>query len=161
MDSLTIRRMVESDLNQVAELELRCFSIPWTRGMLEEELANAYALYLVVATGDRVVGYAGAWIVFDEGHITNIAVDPAARRRGTGRILLAALIEGMQGRGVLAATLEVRRGNAPAIAMYQSFGFTTKGVRRGYYADNNEDALIMWVRLRDDGMQEEYRQGNE
>lgn len=151
---LTFRRMTERDLNQVAELELRCFSIPWTRGMLEEELANEHALYLVAAAGDRVVGYAGAWIVFEEGHITNIAVDPDARRRGVGRLLLAALIEGMQGGGVTAATLEVRRGNEPAIAMYRSFRFTTKGVRRGYYADNNEDALIMWVRLRDDGMQE-------
>jgi ribosomal-protein-alanine N-acetyltransferase len=154
-----IHRMSDEDLEQVAALESRCFSIPWTRGMLEEELSNDRALYLVAATGARIVGYAGAWLICDEGHITNIAVDSDVRRKGVGRLLLAALLEGMQGAGVTAATLEVRRGNSPAIALYSSFGFIVEGVRRGYYADNNEDALIMWSRLANAGMHDANRQG--
>jgi len=158
-DGVIIRRMTEADLGQAVELELRCFSVPWTRGMLEEELANEHALYLAAAAGEQILGYAGAWLVFEEGHITNIAVDPNARRKGIGRLLLTALLEGMQGGGVTSATLEVRRGNAAAIALYASFGFTVEGIRRGYYPDNHEDALIMWIRFQDSGMQNPIRQG--
>jgi len=142
-----IRRMAERDLAGLAGVEARCFSIPWSRGMLEEELANPGALYLVAERDGELIGYAGAWIIFEEGHITNLAVDPSARRTGVGKTLLAALIEGLRGAGVHSATLEVRRGNAPAITLYRSFGFSVEGVRRGYYSDNNEDALIMWARF--------------
>ena len=142
-----IRRMEPADLDQLAVLEQRCFSIPWSRAMLAEELANDRALYLVAAQNDQLLGYAGCWVVFDEGHITNIAVDPQARRRGIGRSLLAALLEGITGAGAMSATLEVRRGNQSAISLYQSFGFSVDGVRRGYYQDNREDALVMWKRF--------------
>lgn len=158
-DPIIIRRMTEADLGQATELELRCFSVPWTRGMLEEELANEHALYLVAAVGEQVLGYAGAWLVFEEGHITNIAVDPDVRRKGIGRLLLTALLEGMQGGGVTSATLEVRRGNTAAITLYASFGFTAEGMRRGYYPDNQEDALIMWSHFQDAGMQNPNRLG--
>ncbi len=158
-EEVIIRRMTEADLDQAAELELRCFSVPWTLGMLEEELANEHALYLAAAHGEQILGYAGAWLVFEEGHITNIAVDPDTRRKGIGRLLLSALIEGMQGGGVTSATLEVRRGNTAAIALYASFGFKVEGMRRGYYPDNDEDALIMWSRFQETGMQNPNRQG--
>ncbi len=159
MSGLNIRRMAEGDLSRLAEVETRCFTIPWSRSMLEEELANPNALYLVAEQDDMILGYAGSWLVFDEGHITNIAVEPSARRTGVGRTLLAALLEGMHGAGVRSATLEVRRGNAPAIALYQSFGFVVEGVRRGYYNDNNEDALIMWVQMTESGNGNQSRQG--
>ncbi len=144
---MVIRRMEESDLDRLAVLETRCFTIPWSRAMLADELSNDRALYLVALCEGRVAGYAGAWIVMDEGHITNVAVDPDFRRAGIGRALLAALLEGLAGAGVTASTLEVRRGNRPAIALYEAFGFTVEGVRRGYYTDNGEDALVMWSRL--------------
>ena len=147
MEDIRIRRMEEGDLDRLAILESRCFSIPWSRAMLADELSNDRALYLVAACEGRIAGYAGAWIVFDEGHITNVAVDPDFRRSGVGRKLLSALLEGLAGAGVKAATLEVRRGNHPAIALYDAFGFTVEGVRRGYYADNGEDALVMWARI--------------
>lgn len=147
MDDIRIRRMEAGDLDRLALLEARCFSIPWSRGMLEDELSNDRALYLVAESTGRITGYAGAWIVFDEGHITNVAVDPDFRRSGIGRRLLSALLEGLAGAGVTAATLEVRRGNRPAISLYEAFGFTVEGVRRGYYADNGEDALVMWARI--------------
>lgn len=147
MRDIQIRRMEDHDLDRLAVLETRCFTIPWSRAMLADELSNDQTLYLVAVCEGRIAGYAGAWIVLDEGHITNVAVDPDFRRTGIGRALLAALLEGLSGAGAMAATLEVRRGNAAAIALYEAFGFTVEGVRKGYYIDNGEDALVMWARL--------------
>lgn len=144
-----IRRMETADLDPLAALEKRCFSIPWSRDMIADELSNERALYLVAELEGKLLGYAGSWVIFDEGHITNVAVDPQARKQGVGRHLLGALLEGLAGAGVTAATLEVRRGNTAAISLYKSFGFTVEGVRRGYYQDNNEDALVMWKRFKE------------
>ena len=144
-----IRRMETADLDLLADLEKRCFSIPWSRDMIADELSNDRALYLVAEWEGKLLGYAGSWVIFDEGHITNVAVDPQARRQGVGRHLLGALLEGLAGAGVTAATLEVRRGNTAAISLYKSFGFSVEGVRRGYYQDNNEDALVMWKRFKE------------
>jgi ribosomal-protein-alanine N-acetyltransferase len=145
--AVNIRRMEMTDLDALAVLEQRCFSIPWSRAMLADELENERALYLVAAQDDVLLGYAGCWVIFDEGHITNIAVDPDHRGRGVGRMLMAALLEGLAGAGATSATLEVRRGNGAAISLYRSFGFTVEGLRRGYYQDNQEDALVMWKRF--------------
>lgn len=142
-----IRRMEPADLAQLVELERRCFTIPWSRDMLAEELSNERALYLVAVRDGMALGYAGCWMILDEGHITNIAVDPPFRQMGVGRSLMEALLEVLSGAGVTSATLEVRRSNTAAIRLYQSFGFTVEGVRRGYYQDNHEDALVMWKRL--------------
>ena len=144
-----IRRMETADLDLLAALEKRCFSIPWSRDMIADELSNDRALYLVAELEGKLLGYAGSWVIFDEGHITNVAVDPQARKQGVGRHLLGALLEGLAGAGVTAATLEVRRGNTAAISLYKSYGFTVEGVRRGYYQDNNEDALVMWKRFKE------------
>ena len=144
-----IRRMETVDLDLLAALEKRCFSIPWSRDMIADELSNERALYLVAELEGKLLGYAGSWVIFDEGHITNVAVDPQARKQGVGRHLLGALLEGLAGAGVTAATLEVRRGNTAAISLYKSYGFTVEGVRRGYYQDNNEDALVMWKRFKE------------
>ena len=144
-----IRRMETADLDLLAALEKRCFSIPWSRDMIADELSNERALYLVAELEGKLLGYAGSWVIFDEGHITNVAVDPQARKQGVGRHLLGALLEGLAGAGVTAATLEVRRGNTAAISLYKSYGFTVEGVRGGYYQDNNEDALVMWKRFKE------------
>ncbi|NLM74304.1 MAG: ribosomal protein S18-alanine N-acetyltransferase [Clostridiaceae bacterium] len=144
---LIIRPMEHSDLESIMELEHLCFSIPWTRGMFEEELLNPGAIYIVAEVEGRICGYAGMWKVIDEGHITNIAVHPDYRRRGYGAALIENLISIARNNGINAITLEVRPSNRAAISLYERFGFKTFGRRKNYYADNNEDALIMWLNL--------------
>ena len=147
MPPLQIRRMTPGDLNQVMEIEHCSFPLPWSRGSFEKELRdNSYACYLVAETEERgkVAGYAGCWVLFDEAHITTLAVHPAYRRGGIGRMLLAALLELADARGAQQVFLEVRDSNAAARRLYTEFGFEIKGIRKKYYHD--EDALVM-VRL--------------
>src|SRR5690606_34080568 len=91
-----------------------------------------------------VVGYAGMWVIIDEAHVTNIAVHPDHRRAGIGRLLLEALMEGAADRGCDRITLEVRKSNRPAQQLYLSYDFVPRAIRRGYYTDTNQDALVMW-----------------
>jgi ribosomal-protein-alanine N-acetyltransferase len=137
-----------SDLDDVVKIENASFSTPWSRlAFLSELLENERAYYFVARFANEVVGYIGTWIIFDEAHITNIAVLPKVRGCGVGRLLLSYLLSYCKENGVNRATLEVRRTNAVAQALYISTGFITAGVRRGYYKDNGEDALIMWKTL--------------
>lgn len=140
---INIRPMGENDIDAILAVEQVSFHTPWTRGDFEGELTNPLAYYLV-AENESVVGYVGSWIIFDECHITNIAVSPEARRQGIGEQLLKTLIADAEEKGVVATTLEVRPSNAPAIALYEKYGFVTEGIRKRYYADTGEDALIMW-----------------
>lgn len=146
-EQILIRDMRESDLDALAAIEQASFSVPWTRNMLEEELLNSRARYRVLEFQGAVVGYIGMWQILDEGHITNVAVLPEFRRRGFARSLMQDLIDYAKTEGIRSLTLEVRVGNLPAIRLYESFGFKVEGRRKHYYADNNEDALIMWLRL--------------
>lgn len=131
----------------VARIEKECFPIPWPRETLEfEVLYNDLAEYIVALDGPRVVGYGGMWMVLDEAHITNIAVTPLYRRRGIGRMLIHGLARRAVALGANRMALEVRPSNEPARNLYRSLGFTNCGRRRGYYQDNNEDAIIMWRR---------------
>lgn len=141
-----ISPMRVEDLEKVLEIEDLSFPTPWSRNsFLYELLENERALYLVAKSpwGD-VIGYIGLWVIFDEGHITNVAVHPDYRRRGVGKALMLAMVEAVKQRGVRHLTLEVRRSNLAAQDLYQKLGFVHMGVRRKYYLDNNEDALIMW-----------------
>ncbi len=147
MSDATTRPMCLADIDRLVPIELASFSVPWSRNMLEDELYNDKAYYLVAEHQGRVAGYAGMWQIFEEGHITNIAVDPAFRRLGIGSLLLDDLIAYAKAQGIQALTLEVRVSNAPAISLYESKGFIAEGRRKRYYSDNNEDALIMWLRL--------------
>jgi len=134
-----------ADLDGVLEIENTSFASPWSRrSFLYELLENQRAVYLVAKEGDWVAGYIGMWVIFDEGHITNLAVRPELRRRGIGSRLLDELTAIARARGVLALTLEVRKSNLDAQTLYVKHGFLSSGVRRRYYRDNNEDALIMW-----------------
>ncbi len=144
---LIIRPMSFSDLESILALEHKCFSIPWTRGMFEDELLNPDAIYLVAEVSGNICGYAGMWKILDEGHITNIAVHPDFRRKGYGCALVDSLISFARNNDIIAITLEVRPSNSAAISMYERFGFVSCGRRKNYYADNNEDALIMWLYL--------------
>lgn len=135
--------MDRSHLDAVAALEGVCFSKPWPRSMLEEELYNPN-VSLVVAEGEggRVLGYGEIGVVLDEGCLEKIAVDPACRRQGVAEAILSAFLR--FGRAHLAfLTLEVRESNTPAIALYEKLGFQQVGRRKNYYADLREDALLM------------------
>ncbi|NLY75031.1 MAG: ribosomal protein S18-alanine N-acetyltransferase [Firmicutes bacterium] len=143
---MKIAPMTLEDLDEVLEIEVQAFTTPWSRNsFLYELLENERAIYLTAKNEfDRVMGYVGMWVVFDEGHITNLAIHPQFRRCGVARRLMLELIAVAKGKEVRYLTLEVRRTNSAAQELYQKLGFVHMGVRRKYYLDNNEDALIMW-----------------
>lgn len=142
-----VREMALQDIDPVLVMERLCFATPWSReAFIGEVRDNECAHYLVGETAGRVVAYGGFWRVLDEGHITNVAVHPDYQDLGYGKILLGALLRRAAELGVVSATLEVRESNFRAIRLYEKFGFEPAGRRKGYYADNGEDAIIMWQR---------------
>ena len=131
-------------LDEVAELERICFSVPWSRNMLAEELDNLLSAFLVALDdNDRVVGYAGLQVVLDEGYITNVAVRPECRRQGVAAKLLQVFLDFARANQLAFLTLEVRASNYDAIALYGSRGFRSMGRRKNYYEHPREDAIIM------------------
>lgn len=142
---VTIRPATPGDLPGLVNLEQACFAIPWSEDSLRHDLtANPAAHYLVAVHDDgQTAGYAAFWQVLDEGQITNVAVMPEKRRNGIARRLMEQLIGLAAGLGVHSLTLEVRASNLPALQLYSSCGFVRAGLRRGYYQDNGEDAIIM------------------
>lgn len=142
-DGVIIRRMERRDVDGVYEIERASFSAPWKRqDFVKEMTQNKCARYLIAEEAGRIIGFAGAWIVLDEAHITNIAVDEAHRGRGIGRRLTQSLLQYAANLGVVYTTLEVRRSNVRAQNLYRSLGFEYVGVRKRYYVDNGEDAFL-------------------
>ena len=136
--------MTGDHLDEVAELERICFSAPWSRNMLAEELENDCAAFLAALDGEgRVVGYAGLLVVLDEGYITNVAVRPECRRQGIAKKLLQVFLDFAQAHRLAFLTLEVRASNYGAIALYGGMGFRGAGRRKNYYEHPREDAIIM------------------
>ena len=136
--------MSAEHLDEIAELERICFSMPWSRTMLAEELKDDLSAFLVALDeSGHVAGYAGMRVILDEGYINNIAVRPEYRRRGIARKLLQPFLDFAHTNKLAFLTLEVRVSNAGAIALYESTGFETVGRRRNYYEYPTEDALIM------------------
>jgi len=136
--------MTADHLDEVAELERICFSAPWSRNMLAEELDNALSAMLVALDDSgRVVGYAGVQVILDEGYITNVAVRPECRRQGIAGKLLDVFLNFAQGNQLAFLTLEVRASNEAAIILYGRHGFRGVGRRRNYYEHPREDAIIM------------------
>ena len=135
--------MTEADLPQVLRLESRCFPDPWSEGIFRNALREERALWLCIALGGEIAGYGGMEWVLDEGYVDNLAVSPDFRRQGLGAALLKAMIGEAEKRRLRFLSLEVRVGNAGAIALYRSLGFGSEGVRPGYYLSPREDALIM------------------
>lgn len=144
---VVIRPMTVDDLDDALIIERASFSQPWTREMFEAELCeNPCARFFVAETASGLAGYIGGWVVIDDMQVVSLAVKPDARRRGIAGRLLERLFESA-GDELRRASLEVRRSNRAAIAMYERFGFRRAGVRAGYYDDPKEDALLMeWVR---------------
>ena len=142
---LVFEKMRLEHLNQVLEIEEASYAAPWTyQAFAYELLKNDLAVYIVALLGEKVVGYCGMWLIMDEAHITNVAVHPDYRRLKIGKALMLQMMNlAVQG-GAKAMTLEVRPSNTAAIRLYEQLGFVVKGRRKGYYTDNNEDALIMW-----------------
>lgn len=136
--------MDASHLDALAALERECFSVPWSRQMLEEELYNDCAAYLVAEDEEgNAAGYAGLTVVLDEGYIDNIVVAPLHRRRRVASQLMNVFFDFSAAHALRFLTLEVRASNVPAIALYQKFGFVEAGRRKNYYTKPKEDALIM------------------
>ena len=136
--------MNSDHLDEVVELERICFSTPWSRNMLAEELDNMLSAFLVALDDNgRVAGYAGVQVILDEGYITNIAVRPDCRRQGVAGKLLQVFLDFAQANHLSFLTLEVRASNYDAIALYGSRGFRSMGRRKNYYEHPREDAIIM------------------
>lgn len=143
-----VRLMGMEDLDEVMEIEGLSFQTPWSRKSFESEvLHNNLAHYFIIEYNEHAVGYGGFWFVIDEGHITNIAIHPICRGKGWGEKLVRFMIGYAYSLGVKRLTLEVRTLNKPAVSLYEKIGFVGHGVRKGYYQDTGEDALIMWLDL--------------
>lgn len=145
MTELVIRKGRAEDIDPIAALEEACFASPWSRESLYRDLTeNAMATYIVAELAGEIVGYMGVWAVMEEGYINNVAVSPDYRRRHVGSALIEAMLAITEQAGIERHTLEVRVSNEAAKGLYEKFGFREAGVRKGYYEDNGEDAVIMW-----------------
>ena len=148
MEEYSVRQLTVDDLDDLLALEEACFSAPWSRESYRRELEeNDLAHYWGVFEEGRLIGFAGYWLILDEGHITNIAVAPERQNRGVGRFLLQGVINGCLAGGGKFLTLEVRASNRAALHLYEQAGFASAGVRPNYYDDPKEDAIIMWKTL--------------
>jgi len=143
---IAIFPMTPSDLDEVLEVERLSFLTPWSRHAFASELMQTYTVYLVARFGAKVVGFGGMHVMWEDSHVTNVAVHPLFRGRGLGERLMNELITRAQARGANRMTLEVRDSNRTAQNLYRKLGFTTEpgAVRKGYYADTGEDAIVMW-----------------
>jgi len=143
--NVELRRLDARDLDAVAEIERASYPTPWSHAMFAAELRKPSSLAIgAFAAEAGLVGYAFVSRYVDAWHVMNVAVDPAWRRRGVASLLLDRLFELTATEGRRGYTLEVRVSNHAAIRLYERFGFRSKGIRRSYYTDNREDALIMW-----------------
>lgn len=145
---IIVRKMDESDLDRIMEVEKNCFTTPWSRNsFLLEITKNQLAKYFVAEVDGIVAGYGGIWLILDEGHITNIAVDKKYRRLGIAKRILEELIDLCNQYEIKGMTLEVREDNEAAKSLYKSYDFVESGRRPDYYQDVGKDAILMWKKL--------------
>ncbi len=143
--SLRIEPLAEEHLNEILAIEKESNGAPWSERSFRNEISHPNGVFVVAKDRDRVIGYAGAWFVVDEAHITTVAVDPGHRRKGIGRLLTIHILNAAKEKGMACSTLEVRAGNEAAIKLYEALGFVSTAKRKAYYPDNQEDALVMWL----------------
>ncbi len=147
-EPLSFREATIADLKSIMNVENASFTVPWTEAAFRNEfIINQYAYYILATYNDEVVGYAGIWLVLDEGHVTNIAIHPDYQGNHYGEALLRKMIRIAKERGVIRITLEVRVSNDVAQGLYKKLGFQDGAIRKNYYPDTKEDALVMWVDL--------------
>jgi ribosomal-protein-alanine N-acetyltransferase len=145
-EGLVIEPMTDGDIKDVLRIEQQSFSTTWPSNAFFQELHdNKLAHYFVGRVGKQIVAYGGIWVILEDSHVTTIAVSPAYRGRKYGEIMLLHLLDQAISRGASWMTLEVRESNTVAQALYRKYGFTTVSTRKGYYSDNNENALVMWA----------------
>jgi len=148
LEKISFESMRVTDLDEVLYIEHRSFTTPWSRAAYHRELVtNGYATYIVGRVDGRVIAYGGMWVILDEAHVTNIAVHPEHRDCGVGRLTMRALEQKAVELGACRMTLEVRVSNTAARRLYEALGFRGTGVRRSYYSDTHEDAIVMWKDL--------------
>ncbi|KAB2329356.1 ribosomal-protein-alanine N-acetyltransferase [Cytobacillus depressus] len=146
--SFTFRFLNENDVNELFEIEQASFTLPWTKEAFHNEfLQNKFAIYIGLEDEGKVIGYCGVWVVIDEAHITNVAVLPEYRGKKLGEALMKQVMEVASEKGAKSMTLEVRVSNHIAQSLYRKLGFQDGAIRKKYYLDNQEDALVMWVNL--------------
>lgn len=143
-----LRDMTLEDVDRVHEIEKESFKTPWSRDSIQKEISeNALSHYRVLVKDGLIIGYFGLWIVAGEGHVMNLALEKASRSQGFGNLLMEDLIKLARDNDVKKVTLEVRKGNASALGLYEKFGFEISAVRKNYYSDYGDDAYIMWLDL--------------
>lgn len=148
MQTIVIEKMAIGDIDSVYEVEVASFPTPWTKEAFYNEITNnPYAHYIVMKDGEKVIGYCGIWNVMGDAQITNIAVLPSYRGQKLGDLLLTKAKEIAKEKGADVLSLEVRVSNYVAQSLYRKHGFQNGGIRKQYYVDNKEDALVMWVNL--------------
>ena len=135
----------KSHIPKILEIEQVTHSAPWSQKSFENELEHKYGVFLVGLIDGEVSAYGGVWILVDEAHVTNIVVKESLRGQGVGRKLMIELLERARNKGAVCATLEVRASNAPAIHLYETLGFVQATIRKNYYPDNKEDAVVMML----------------
>ncbi len=148
MENFSIENMNLSHLDDVMEIEEKCYGKHhWSRNSFAGELNNAYAKYITAIDkrNGKCAGYMGLWRIFDEAHVTNLAVHPDYQGLGIAHFLILSSLESCYADKIKYMTLEVRKSNEKAKHIYEAFGFKSLGLRKKYYQDNNEDALIMWT----------------
>lgn len=149
MSEIMIRKMELADISGVLEVEETSFTTPWSKDIFYQELQkNQHAHYFVAYLNERIIGYLGSWIVLEDAQITNFAVHPEGRRRKIGEKLFHYAVQYMINRGAERLSLEVRASNTAAQSLYRKFGLVPGGIRKHYYTDNFEDAIVMWVNLK-------------
>ncbi len=141
---MTIESMTVDDIAQVAEIERQIFSIPWSEKAFRDSMESDNTIYIVAKENDNVAGYAGMYLSFEEGNITNVAVNPLSRRKGIGEKIVRDIINRAYEKGVRDVFLEVRETNSVAIVLYEKIGFKEEGIRKNFYDKPRENALIMW-----------------
>lgn len=147
-DTVRFRAMSEEDVPVICEIEKESFTTPWTAGAFHNELTNnQFAKYIVLEYDGEIAGYGGMWLIMEEAHVTNIAIRQKYRGQKLGERLLTEMQQKASLFGAQRMTLEVRPSNEIAQRLYEKKGFRSVGVRRGYYTDNHEDAIIMWADL--------------
>lgn len=146
-NNIIIRSMTKDDVDSVYIVEEDCFTDPWSKESIRKELKNDLARYLVAELDNKIVGYVGVWFVVDEGHITNVAVHSDYRGKKIGDKLVKEIVKLCKESKLVAMTLEVRSSNTVAQNLYRKYGFKMGGIRKEYYSDNKEDAIIMWNQL--------------
>ncbi|MEI6132026.1 MAG: ribosomal protein S18-alanine N-acetyltransferase [Bacillota bacterium] len=148
MSEIIFEPLKKSHIEGIIGIEKKCFQSPWSKEAFLKETENEIAYYIIAIENGEILGYGGMWLILDEGHITNIAVEPSRQREGIAKKIVENLILKASEEKVVAMTLEVRVNNTAAINLYKKFGFFNAGIRKNYYEDS-EDALIMWRKCGD------------